>query len=370
MKRRAFTLIELLVVIAIIAILIALLVPAVQKVREAAARSQCQNSLKQMGLASHNYLSNFERFLPGTGPTVSGASPLALVLPYLEQNSTYALFDFSSSVQNSASNYYARIQEVPIFLCSSDGSSARFGQLGTTPAGQNANASTGRYNVVGNIGTTADVQGRVNGAGAAMADSTHMGVFNYNGALAVPLGPRVTDITDGTSYTAMWSETTRSLDTVAKDTIGTYGNKTAQGVSTYLLPSADPGWNVYSPMFGPNFNETNPAALIVGNTFNCNSYDYVPTNLITYRGNDYYRALPEIAFYNHTTPPNYFGYDCGEDTSFTMAHMAARSYHTGGVNVCMSDGSVRFVNDDITFKTWQAMGTRSAADQLGGDFQE
>jgi prepilin-type processing-associated H-X9-DG protein len=129
----------------------------------------------------------------------------------------------------------------------------------------------------------------------------------------------------------------------------------------YLLPDDDPGWSVLSPMVGPLFDETNPNALIQGPTYHCNAYNYPPTSIIRYRGLEYYRGIVEMQNYTHTVPPNYRGYDCG-DYFITAAHIAARSYHVGGVNVCFTDGSVHFISDTINFATWQALGTRSGGE--------
>jgi len=178
-RRQGFTLIELLVVIAIIAILIALLVPAVQKVREAAARTQCANNLKQITLGSHNYHDSYKRLPPGD-ITVSHVGTLACLLPYVEQAPLYNnLFNTGLRFEANPGNKFglaagwwgvSGVQTlarniIPIFLCPSenpetrtnewayiwcDGPSLtlRGGYFGSNPFGRSNYATNG--GVIGN----------------------------------------------------------------------------------------------------------------------------------------------------------------------------------------------------------------------------
>jgi prepilin-type N-terminal cleavage/methylation domain-containing protein/prepilin-type processing-associated H-X9-DG protein len=328
--RRAFTLIELLVVIAIIAILIGLLLPAVQKVREAANRAKCQNNLKQVGLAAHNYESTFKFLPPGAGPTPSAslsansrASVQAVILPYVEQASLYNLFDLTMDVNASASNANARLQQVPIYMCPSDPSAANQG-------------NAGKSNYFGNIGAQAYVAGG--------ESSPKAGVFFYlprTGAQLNPKGIKITAIADGTSNTAMFAEvkrgnndTTRPLD--------------PQDVR--LVAFSNPATDDFVP----------PAT--------CNG----TASSVRYAGLQYYRNFIATSLYTHTRVPNAPDGDCSDtnmrtgDTGTLFAgHITARSYHPGGVNGCMADGSVRFFSDSISLTTWQALGTRAAGEVIG-----
>ena len=118
-KQAGFTLVELLVVIAIIGVLVALLLPAVQAAREAARRMQCQNHLKQISLAVHNYHDTFLRLPPGEADgTYGGSSALVAILPYLEQDSAYALYDFTKGNSDPA-NLKAVSQKIKTYICPS-----------------------------------------------------------------------------------------------------------------------------------------------------------------------------------------------------------------------------------------------------------
>src|SRR5947207_136704 len=127
-RRSAFTLIELLVVIAIIAILIALLVPAVQKVREAAARAQCANNLKQVSLALHNYHDSRKCFPPGNSKP-NGFSVHSFLLPFFEQSPLFGQIDFTKSY---SANTGPMAVPIPVLNCPSDPQS-------TLPAGWGGN---------------------------------------------------------------------------------------------------------------------------------------------------------------------------------------------------------------------------------------
>jgi prepilin-type N-terminal cleavage/methylation domain-containing protein/prepilin-type processing-associated H-X9-DG protein len=346
--RQGFTLIELLVVIAIIGILIALLLPAVQKIRAAAARMACSNNLKQMGLAAHNFEST-NGYLPARYGTtningtvfVNDASPQAQILAYVEQANKYNQFNFNYVVWNDAPgpgqppapniNKAARTQDVPIFLCPADVSSTQKAADWVSVA----NGAEGRLNYLGCLGTTSQMTTSGPGAGIFAGPSSPGQILK---------GVSIVGITDGTSNTALFAEVMRTthpwpaVSNVRDNTVIILPNDSSvtngPDADGRLIPSCATGANWYSS--------------------------------IKYVGLVYERNLWGTTLYTHTLPPNWNRkvssgnqqYNCG-DTAIVHFHVAASSYHTGGVNVGMADGSVRFVSDGINFPAWQAMGTKA-----------
>ena len=311
MRRSAFTLIELLVVIAIIAILIALLVPAVQKVREAAARIQCTNNLKQIGLACHNYEGVYKK-LP-TGDTAANSfSSLSQLLPYIEQQTIYNQINFG--VSSTAANQPADAIPVSVLLCPSDP------QQSMLPAGYPGNS------YVGNYGNTI----------LWFQDGTvSNGVFYHRGMQC-----RFADITDGLSNTAAFCERL----------MGDWSN----GVVT-------PRTDLINP------KGVNPATPDDALSF-CRAANHNDPSLQWFSSfGAYWIQGNQNTLYTHTSPPNDMGCAYPQNSTQTMPASSAHAAY-GGVNLLLCDGSVRFVPNSISVATWRAIGTRNAGDSVGSDF--
>jgi prepilin-type N-terminal cleavage/methylation domain-containing protein len=191
LSRRAFTLIELLVVIAIIAILIGLLLPAVQKVREAAARSSCANNLKQLGLALQNYHDAHKAFPPGRTTTPAHGSFFPYIFPYIEQDAVYKQYRFDKGWNDTTTNDApggVNTFQPSVLLCPSAPDPAARGT--TPPRG------------VTDYSAISDVTPRPNPFINPMppVDPTHLGV------LGLDVRRRITDVTDGSSNTILLAE--------------------------------------------------------------------------------------------------------------------------------------------------------------------
>ncbi len=317
-KRRGFTLIELLVVIAIIAILIALLLPAVQQAREAARRTQCKNNLKQIGLALHNYMSTHSEMLPNAGNLRSGGypddwSPLAKILPYVEQGNLQDLIDWNTTLGHPASQPLPTDAQVvartviPMFLCPSDPAPER-----ATEPFQNT------YEYAGCNYAANQSDGTDNGNNQIHPINPGNGLF-WCGATT-----KLRDCVDGTSNTIAFAESTRGP--------GSTGTGTDNDVRQYRMAGGYP-----EAATSPPYANTDGHRL---------------TSWM--RG-----VVPFGPVMNGFLTPNSPVPDVVNGSSKLTA---ARSYHPGGAQFLLMDGSVRFTSDSVDVTAYRAAWTRQGGE--------
>jgi prepilin-type N-terminal cleavage/methylation domain-containing protein/prepilin-type processing-associated H-X9-DG protein len=338
MKRRhpsnGFTLVELLVVIAIIGILIALLLPAVQAAREAARRISCSNNLHNIAIASLNYESSFHRFATGRIKEVGTAvhacywSTQARLIPYLEQEGTDTLLDFSQYPDYSP----CRLLTIATFRCPSD-----FNRLGDFTS--HPHSSWGKNNYKCSTGNDVGIW---NGT---------VGIEQANGVFVTNEFIALSDITDGLSKTAMFSEAVLGDGDV--DSIEMPGDWFAISPGNTSRQDVYDACIAVTPSTGPNEQGSQSGQNWVWGNYNTTRYNHI----MLPNSHSCVRASGVIDKANGWSLVN----DAGGATT-------ASSRHPSGVNVAMCDGNVRFISDDVNLAIWWALGSRDGGERVPDDY--
>jgi prepilin-type N-terminal cleavage/methylation domain-containing protein len=318
-RRTAFTLIELLVVIAIVAVLVGLLLPAVQKVREAASRLRCANHLKQLALGCHAHHDAYAHLPPGTA---TGPRPTTLfveLLPVIEQDNLYRAWDFANFSNNISSPTAPAAVPLPVFVCPSQ-------PLSENPANYGG-SYYGLSTYAGNAGTKAFPPDK------ATAD----GVFSQTGPTSKPKPNQqplpLLAITDGTANTLLLGErivTDPGLDSYLKAPLTPAPDPPVQAMAAYCVWAAPPGPNQAAGLLG--------AQASVGFLF--------PKA---------WKPPPPPA----PVPPEPWG----PLQDLWWARLGAYgSLHPAGVNAALADGSVRLLRPGLPPGTLAALSTRGGGE--------
>jgi prepilin-type N-terminal cleavage/methylation domain-containing protein/prepilin-type processing-associated H-X9-DG protein len=363
-ERRGFTLIELLVVIAIIAVLIALLLPAVQAAREAARRAQCVNNLKQIGLALHNYHQTNDCF-PGGFYLAWNAtsqmfiingdfSPHARLLPYTEQQPLYNAANFNLACYNDnygdVVNSTVTTTRLSVFLCPSCPPPS----YTMNYAGYTAVAPGNNY--LASLGSSFEF---MNNSNSALATVTSSGPPNgvFQGVGGGPIG--IAHIPDGTSNTIAFFETkvwSGNLNLFSTDT------------EIVFLGSPPAGVTRNTPTMSMPAGSANFLAWAQQCTATLNTAQNLGHGRVL--GMNWAYGKVGLTLGNTLLPPNSKYTNCSFDgmgAPHNPGMIRMSSFHSGGGNTLMCDGSVKFLKDSTANPVVWALGSRAQGEVISSD---